>query len=58
MRSVLPLLLFPLMAGASKPERVDRHLQVGPLVASVVSGSKTLEPEGDWNFFPSSKHTM
>ena len=48
MRSVLPLLLFPLLAGASKPERVDRHLQVGPLVASVVSGSKTLGPEGDF----------
>ena len=48
MRSVLLLLLFPLLAGASKPERVDRHLQVGPLVANVVSGSKTLEPEGDF----------
>src|ERR671912_697651 len=48
MRSVLPLLLIPLLTGASKPERVDRLMQVDPRVKSVVSGSKTLEPTGDF----------
>jgi hypothetical protein len=48
MRRVAPLLLLPLLTAASKPERIDPLLQVGPLVQSVVAGSSTLEPEGDF----------
>jgi hypothetical protein len=37
-----------LPAGASKSERVDPLLRVGPMVKSVVAGSRTLEPDGDF----------
>jgi hypothetical protein len=48
MRRLALLLLLPLLTAASKPERTDPLLQVGPLVQSVVGGSSTLEPEGDF----------
>ena len=50
MRRLALLLLLPLLTAASKPERTDPLLQVGPLVRSVVAGSSTLEPKG--GFFP------
>ena len=44
--NVIPLLLFLLVANSSKAKGVDSLVYVGPIVNSVVVGSKTLEPEG------------
>jgi hypothetical protein len=46
--NVIPLLLFLLVASPSKAKGVDSLVYVGPIVNSVVVGSKTLEPEGDF----------
>ena len=46
--NVMLLLLFLLVASPSKAKGLDSLVYVGPIVNSVVVGSKTLEPEGDF----------